>query len=167
VDHPEITGINHIGITTGDLDRAVRIWSDKYGIGPWTIYAYDGSNMTATVDGKPVDFRIRVGLCQIAAAFRIEIIQPLDGNGPYAESLARHGGADHIQHVRLDVADHSRAHAYFGRRVGTRLDARFKGKFGDPVVSATYLATDDLGFLIEIAHRPNDFEMPDPEKTYP
>ena len=53
------TDANHICIVTADIDRAVRVWSDKYGVGPWQVFSYDSSTMTALVNGEPTAFAIR------------------------------------------------------------------------------------------------------------
>jgi methylmalonyl-CoA/ethylmalonyl-CoA epimerase len=165
------TGINHLGVVTADLDRAVRTWTDRYGIGPWRFYRYDSSNMAAEVDGEPVEFEMRVGLCQLENA-RIELIQPLDDCSPYASSLAAHGGGDHIHHVRFDVANYDDSAARL-RELGAR--AIFHAAFqagGDGAdsspLTATYFATDsELGLTTEIVGVPDDFAMPEPERVYP
>jgi hypothetical protein len=164
------TGGNHICIATRDIDRAVRVWWDKYGVGPWRIFSYDASNMAATVDGEPVEFKMRAGLCQLGPHFRVEIIQPLDDRSPYAESLEQHDGADHIHHVRFDVGDYEDALGRLHRMgLGTRLRANFKGGSEDgPQLTGTYLGTEqDLGFVLEIANVPPGFSMPEPEYVYP
>ena len=51
------TGVNHICIATRDLDRAVRTWSDRYGVGPGRLWTKDDANMSAEVDGKPTELR--------------------------------------------------------------------------------------------------------------
>lgn len=158
------TGINHVCIATHDLDRAIRAWSARYGVGPWRVYRYDASNMAAAVDGQPTAFEMRVGLCQLGPAFRIEIIQPLDDGSPYAKSLARHGGADHVHHIRLEVDDYDDA---VGRLGGLGLDTVLDATF-DNGVTATYFSTEDeLGFTLEVARIPPGASMPDPELVYP
>ena len=74
---PFFTGINHICVVTHDIDRAVRTWSDRYGVGPWSLWTKDASNMTAVVDGEPTDFAMRVALCQLSPGFA-------DGDHPAA-----------------------------------------------------------------------------------
>lgn len=96
------TDANHICIVTADIDRAVRVWSDKYGVGPWQVFSYDSSTMTALVNGEPTAFAMQAALCQVGPHFRVEIIQPVGGGSPYAESLGRHQGANHVHHVRLE-----------------------------------------------------------------
>jgi catechol 2,3-dioxygenase-like lactoylglutathione lyase family enzyme len=153
------TGVNHVCVATRDLDRAVRIWSDRYGVGPWALWTKDSSN-----------FAMRVALCSLPSGTRIELIEPLDDRSPYAESLARHGGADHVHHVRLDVDDFADTRETLtGLGLEPVLDATFAGAPGiDSVVTATYLGTeDDLGFLLEIGDVPTGFAMPEPELVYP
>jgi methylmalonyl-CoA/ethylmalonyl-CoA epimerase len=164
------TGVNHICVATTDLDRAVRTWSDRYGVGPWSLYRYDRSNMSAVVDGRPVDFAMRVALAPLSAASRIEIIQPLDDRSPYAESLARHAGVDHIHHVRFDVDDHDGALSQLrALDLHTTLSAEFSGAPGtDASFAGTYFATeDDLGFVVEVGRAAPGFAMPEPEGVYP
>jgi methylmalonyl-CoA/ethylmalonyl-CoA epimerase len=164
------TGINHLGIVTADLDRAVGTWTDRYGIGPWRLYRYDSSTMAARVDDEPLEFEMRVGLCQLDNA-RIELIQPLDDRSPYALSLAAHGGGDHIHHVRFDVASYDDSAAQL-RELGARtvFHAAFKPSAGadSSPLTATYFATDgELGFTTEIVGVPDGFAMPEPELVYP
>ena len=56
---------------------------------------YGDANMEATVDGAPLEFRMRAALAELGPSFRIEIIQPMDERGPYGDSLRRNGDADH------------------------------------------------------------------------
>jgi methylmalonyl-CoA/ethylmalonyl-CoA epimerase len=164
------SGPNHVCIVTGDLDAAVRRWSDRYGVGPWRVFTYGRSNMEATMDGEPADFEMRVGLAELGPAFRVELIQPLDDRSLYAASLSKSGGTDHIHHLRLDVSD------FAGSRnklealgLDVRLDATFTGKHpdGDRVRGMYFDATGDLGFLLEIGDAPPSFSMPEPDYVYP
>ena len=45
---PIFTGGDHLGVVTRDLDAAVRTWADHYGVGPWQVFSYDETSMTAT-----------------------------------------------------------------------------------------------------------------------
>jgi len=164
------TGVNHICVVTADLDGAVRTWADRFDVGPWSVYEYDGSNMSAEVDGKPADFRMRAALCQLGPHARLEIIEPLDGDSPYAQSLDRHGGAAHIHHVRFDIADYGEARGRLQEQaLPVLLDATFSGGSPDgPRLRGTYFdATGELGFVVEIADRPDGFTMPAPASVYP
>jgi Glyoxalase/Bleomycin resistance protein/Dioxygenase superfamily len=167
---PLFTGGNHICIATHDLDRAVRTWWDRYGVGPWRVYRFDPSTVSAEVDGRPAEFSMRAALAQVGPHFRVEIIQPLDGDNPYTPSLERHGGADHIHHVRFDVADYDDAVGVMDA-LGLRsiMDARFAGGTEEsPRLVGKYVdTTDDLGFVLELADAPSGFVMASPEYEYP
>jgi catechol 2,3-dioxygenase-like lactoylglutathione lyase family enzyme len=170
VDAPVFTGINHICVVTHDLDRSVRTWFDRYGVGPWRIWTKDASNMSAIVDGEPTDFAMRVALCQLSAGFRLEIIEPLDQRSPYARSLAERGGADHIHHVRFEVSDHDDAERRLrGLGLPVLLEAEFAAAPGnDARFAARYFGTErDLGLVVETGGAPAGFAMPEPEEVYP
>jgi methylmalonyl-CoA/ethylmalonyl-CoA epimerase len=164
------SGPNHLCIVTADIDAAVRRWWDRYGIGPWRVYSYDRANMQAKVDGEPVEFEMRAALAQLGPAFRIEIIQPLDEQSPYAETLRRSRGVDHVHHVRLDVPDFDRTRdELLALGLPVRLEASFKGGPADERrARAMYFdASDDLGLVLEIGDVPAGFSMPEPDYVYP
>jgi hypothetical protein len=163
------TGLNHLGLVSADVGATIRVWADRYGVGPWQVYTFDESNMRdATVDGRPVEFAMRVALCSVSPAFSLEVIQPLDDASPWAESLRRHGGADHLHHVRLEVAHYGDVLAHLqGLGLVKTFSATFLGVGGDEV-TGTYLGTeDDLGFILEISQASPTFELPEPELQYP
>lgn len=164
------SGANHLCIVTADLDRAVATWADRYGVGPWTIYTKDASNVASAADGSPTPFGMRVALSSLAVTFRIELIQPLDGPSTYADSLASHGGRDHVHHLRLDVADYGATRGRLeGLDLEIPLDAWFDGAPGTkPRLRATYFDTrSELGVMLEIADLVPGFVMPEPEAVYP
>ena len=68
------SGGNHICIVTADLDRTIRRWWDSCRVGPWRVFSYDSSNMQASVNGSPADFKMRAALAQLGPTFRLEII---------------------------------------------------------------------------------------------
>ena len=76
---PVFSGINHIGVVTGDIERAVRTWADRYGIGPWRFYTEDSSNMRAVCDGAPTRFAFRVALAQLSPTARVDATTKLRG----------------------------------------------------------------------------------------
>lgn len=167
---PVFTGINHLCVVTRDLDRAVRTWADRYGVGPWRVMTYEPSMIEATVGGRPTEFGMRVGLAHIDESTRIEIIQPTDDRSPYAESLEARGGADHIHHVRMDIADYGDSRDRLEGELGlsTVLDGTFQTGAPDARSSATYLATEqDLGFIVEVAELPPGVVYPEPDYVYP
>jgi methylmalonyl-CoA/ethylmalonyl-CoA epimerase len=162
---PVFNGINHICVVTRDVDRAVRVWFEKYGVGPWRVFTFDTDSIDATVDGAPTQFAMRVGLCHFDPTTRLEIIQPLDDASPYAHALTARGDADHIHHVRLDVADYDDAMAEMGKRGNpTLLDGRFRGGTPGSQSRATYFDTEaDVGFIVEVADVRPGWTMIEPD----
>jgi len=162
------TGVKHVCVVTADVDRAVRTYADRYGLGPWRVFAYDDSNMDVTIGGGDADFQMRVGLCQVGG-FVIELIQPVGHDNVYSESLAAHGGADHVHHLKLEAVDFGAA----SRRLeAIGLSKTFDGRFagGDETSEAHgvyYDTEDDLGFVLEIGELTPTFAMTDPEYVYP
>jgi len=160
-----LTQVTQIGILTRDLDRVVRTWSDKYGVGPWQIHDFDPSNMTdMTVAGKPADFGMRIAIAFIGEMM-LEVIEPTSDGNIYAESLDRHGGADHFHHILCSTDEGFRA----------SLD-RFRDK-GVPTMQSGHMSTGatfayldteaDLGFALEVADVPENFSLPEPAAIYP
>lgn len=165
-----ITGINHVCVVTADLDRAIRTWYEDYGIGPWTDYRFDADNMEARVEGKRVDCAIRVAAAPLGdGRQKLELIQPLDACGPWAESLAAHGGADHIHHVRFDVADFdaaARALVEGGAPLG--LGADFSANPSEPPLRCNYFeGGPTIGFRVELGTAPPGFSLDNPSGTFP
>ena len=160
------TGLNHFCIVTSDLDRTVAVWTERSGIGPWALRTYDEAKIDASVDGTPTPFGMRVAITQLTPAVRIEIIQPLDERSPYAASLERHGGTDHLHHMRMDVEDYGTARARLeGLGLPKILDAEIVQGTGPGEVSrAIYFDTSaELGFVAEIADVPN-LKLLEPEE---
>jgi catechol 2,3-dioxygenase-like lactoylglutathione lyase family enzyme len=166
---PAFTGINHVGVVTGDLDRALRTWTESFGIGPWSVHTFDETNMSIEVDGEAVPTAARFAHAFVGETCRIELIEPLrDDDGPYARSLREHGGADHLHHVRLEVADFGAVLGAAARDgVGTVLDAVFADAGGGEPLRVAYLDTGPrIGFITEIVEFPDAFELAPPER-YP
>src|SRR4051794_34627999 len=165
-----VTGINHVCVVTHDLDRLVRTYWEKYGVGPWKIYRYDASNMRAFVAGEPTDFEMRAALAALGPGSRIELIQPLDERSPYAESLRASDEADHVHHVRLDFADYDEALAAAADAgAEVKMSAEFESGAEDGLAFKATSAKPNpaLGFLFGLGGAPSGFGMPPPEGVYP
>ncbi len=163
-----IVGLAHVGVVTADLDRAVRIWSDRYGVGPWRFWTYRDERVTARAFGDPIPVAIRIARCGLADGTAVELLQPLTGDGPFAASLAAHGGADHLHHVKLAVDDAVGVSARLDALGRERsLDARFTGAGAGTARSAYFETQEELGFRLEVGDHPADFRPTAPEATYP
>jgi hypothetical protein len=72
--------------------------------------------------------------------------------------------------VRFDVTDYGHSRAQLEELgLPVKLDATFMAGDDDaPRLRGTYFdASDELGFIVEIADRPDGFTMPDAASVYP
>ena len=94
-DGGPFTGVNHVCVVTRDLDRAVGRGSDGTASGPGHSGRKDDVEHVGRGRRRQAEsFAFRVGPLQRSPrGSRLELIEPLDDRGPYAESLARHDGA--------------------------------------------------------------------------
>ena len=145
------TGIKQIALVTADLDRAVRMWEDKYGIGPWIIMEWNPDAVAdPTLNGRPAQWSgHRMGMAKLGETF-IEIIQPREDDTETiaGRSLAQHGGRDHLDHIMFDTddadGDRERLEALGVTSDQGGLVRAFDARFD-------YMSTvDDLGFWVEI-----------------
>lgn len=167
---PLFSGANHVCIVTWDLDSAVRRWWDRYRVGPWRVFSYGRSNMAAVIDGEPAVFKMRAALTELGPGFRLEIIQPMDEENHYAESLRQHDGADHVHHLRLDVPEFGRVKdELVALGLPVQFDATFQGGSpdGERVRGMYFDTIGELGFLLEIGDAAPGFVMPEPDYVYP
>lgn len=153
-----------VSFATWDLDRVIRIWHDKYGVGPWEVLELDSSRLTeSTMDEKPATYGMRLGRARLGKNVVLEVCEPLDDNNIYAASLDRHNGIDHVHHIMCTTDDFDETLTAFKKRdVGNAMGGKFNG------LEFAYLDTvDDLGIWIELVKVPDSFVIPDPDAVYP
>ena len=86
-----LDGTVQICVVTHDLDKAVRAYADRLGIGPWWIQDAKPPEMTETwIRGVETPFSMRLALAW-TGDMMWEIIQPLTGPTVYKEFLETHG----------------------------------------------------------------------------
>ena len=94
--------IDQLGYVTADLDRAVALWTDKLGVGPWTVFR--NVRLTGSYRGAPAEVGIDVAL-SYRGAVQIELIEPTDdAPSPYRdEACDLRLGAHHVAWVVDDL----------------------------------------------------------------
>jgi methylmalonyl-CoA/ethylmalonyl-CoA epimerase len=123
----QLTGISQVGFVTADLERAMRTWSERYGVGPWRVREFGPKNL---VDPHPGSFSMKLATARLGD-IDLELIQPLDPDSGYARSLQHHGGADHVHHLLCSTGDFAQGMAGFERAgveptmAGTAYGTRF------------------------------------------
>ncbi|WP_225073628.1 VOC family protein [Desulfuromonas sp. CSMB_57] len=158
---PLFSKVLQIAMVVKDCDAAVRIWADKYGIGPWKIYEFNPDTVQdMIIRGEKVDYAMRLALCDIGGV-QWELIQPKDHKSIYAEFLQQHG--EGLHHVAFGTENYSDA-------------VRFYEEQGLPVLQGghwqgltyTYLdSLKDLNLVAEIYDLKPDFAWPEPQDVYP
>ncbi len=93
--------VSQLGYVVADIEKACRYYESTLGIGPFrSPFEVDMSG--AVFKGQPIQTRIRVAFVQ-SWDVQIELIQPVEGQNPYTEYLAKHG--DGIHHLGFTVTD--------------------------------------------------------------
>ncbi|MCP4805887.1 MAG: methylmalonyl-CoA epimerase [Proteobacteria bacterium] len=134
-----ITGLDHIAIATDDLQAAIKRFLEDFGI------PLAGTEVVPTESTSTAFFPL--------PGTRIELVAPLDGQGPIAASVAKRGpGLHHICFSTDDIeGDIERLRAK-GYRFTS--DAPKPGAHGTRVIFLHPKSTG--GVLIELAQHPTE-----------
>ena len=98
-----------LGYVVGDIEKACRHFESAFGIGPFSPPA-EVDMSGAVLRGKTVETKILVSFAQLGDV-QVEFIQPLEGENPYIEYLAKNG--DGIHHLAFETEDMAAAKAHF------------------------------------------------------
>ena len=93
-----------IGVVVKDIDQAMRMLTELFGIGPWrtTTWPLARPDMQYVFHGKPGHLKMRLAFAPLGP-IELELIQPLEGDSDYSRFLERTGGGLH--HILFDVPD--------------------------------------------------------------
>ena len=158
-----LDGTLQICVVTHDLDKAVRAYADRLGIGPWWIQDAKSPEMQDTkIRGVETPFSMRLALAW-TGSMMWEIIQPLEGPTVYREFLEKHG--EGVQHAAFSYSGVS-----FDLAVAT-----FKERGFEPIqecnwngVRVCYFDTHDATHTtFEIYDWPEYKALPEPQSWYP
>ena len=134
-----IVGLDHIAISTSHLEEAIRRFAEDFGL------ELAGTEAVPTEQTETAFFPLQ--------GTRIELVAPMDGQGPIAQSLEKRGPGIHHICFRTDdiLADMQRL-----RERGYRLlsDAPRPGAHGSQVVFVHPRSTG--GVLIELSQPASD-----------
>jgi len=168
-------GVLQVGIAVKDLKKALKIYNDGYGIGPWNIYYFNPKKIKNMIrNNKRVDHEFMVATTTLGN-IEMELMQPLDDKSIYAEFIKKQG--EGIHHIAYDVGDYDKAMKFF---ISKGLIVTQQGDIGGHIY--TYLSTEkDLKQSIKIYKTlPNYFKydvnkngnrrstsFPIPDEVYP
>ncbi len=158
-----ITNVAQVAILVPDLEKAMRNFWERFGVGPWSVYTYDHEFVPRQHrHGRPTRYSSRIGLANIGD-LRIELIQPLEGDTVYSEHIAKHGYG--VQHLGVLTKSMKESLADAGKAgFSVTMDGSGFGLDGDGAYA--YLDTEDLvGITLEFIERPKGRR--EPEYIYP
>jgi methylmalonyl-CoA/ethylmalonyl-CoA epimerase len=98
--HAGKKGHNHLGLVVADTDRTIAFYRDVIGLPGFRTNVFPMKN--ATYRDRLIDAAFKASFTDLGEG-RLELIQPLDGDSPFAEFLAAKGEGMH--HLRLEVDD--------------------------------------------------------------
>lgn len=158
-------GISQIALVVKDLDKTVKNYWEKFGIGPWHFYTYGQAPTDFThseYHGKPADFKMRLALTYFGPT-RIELIEHAEGDTIYKDFLEQHG--EGVQHLGIVVDDMEKA-LQDAQEAGLKIVMQGAGYGPDRDGRFVYLATEEeFGTTFELIERPQKRHKP--EKVYP
>ena len=138
--------IIHLGIVVEDLEKAVKIYEESLGIGPWEIQDAREFFSQMRVNGG-CGLEIRTAMFR-GDGYEIELITPT-GEGAYADWLRERGPGLH--HVKFETSDDYQTIVGEAERISARppyLDVKWPD--GKPLVAYADILQ-ETGLLIEVS----------------
>jgi methylmalonyl-CoA/ethylmalonyl-CoA epimerase len=152
MQQPVFTETMQIGIVVPDLEAAIRIYQDQYGIGPWTIHQFiPGEVKVWRENGKAIQPAATRFAAAMVGSVQWELIQPLDDTSIFARFLAEKGGGVH--HIAVATPEYDKTLNEQAKRgnalvMDCELGAQYEG------IKVAYLGTEhDLGVIVEVFNR--------------
>ncbi len=139
--------IIQLGVVVRDVDHCVARYGELLGWQDWHFNTVDtarGKGRNFTFAGKPIEARARIAWTVIGQ-LELELIEPQDDSGIYAEFLRQKGPGLH--HVMIEAPDFHSTLAGFAAQ---SCDVLASGEL-QKTRFALIDTLDDLGMLIEIA----------------
>ncbi len=158
---PLFKKVLQVAMVVKNCDEAVKLWADKYGVGPWKIYEFNSDTVSnMIIRGEKVDYAMRLALCDIGGV-QWELIEPKDDKSIYAEFLKDKG--EGLHHCAFGVDNYKEAVKFYKDKGLPILQG------GDwEGMTYTYLDSQkDLNLIAEIYDLSDDFAWPEPLAVYP
>lgn len=158
---PAFAETMQIGIVVPDVEEAVRVYRDAYGIGGWQIMEVGSENTRdVRLHGRPVGWTSKIAVTMVGSVMW-ELIQPVDEDDLFGRFLAGRGGVGGVHHIAVSTPDY--------RGVVAEQEAR--GRV--PILSGTFSGVDvqyldterELGVILEVfSGFPEGIEKPGAER---
>ncbi len=130
-------GLDHVAILVSDLDAAIRLYRDVYGL------------ELSEVEEVPTE-KVRVAIFGHGAG-RIELVSPLGADSPMAKAIQKRG--EGLHHICLEVPDIEQAMASLRQRGAPLLDETPRPGAGGARVAFVH-PKGSSGVLVELRQGP-------------
>lgn len=154
--------ISQIGFIYKDLEKAMYLWVDKLGIGPWKILTLSNDsvhdakilkNKKIVLNNEP--FKFHCAMCRVANV-QIELIQPEYGKTIYDDYLKKKG--EGLHHIK-ELIPPERWEANLNDYEKKGMPEIFSGKIGETFYA--YINTEEaLGFILEFGNGVSNKKYP-------
>lgn len=134
-----MTGLDHVAILVADLDAAVKLFRDVYGL------------ELAEIEDVPSE-KVRVAIFGHGAG-RIELVSPSGPDSPMHEALEKRG--EGLHHLCLEVPDVEKAMASLRARGAPLLDEKPRPGAGGAKVAFVH-PKGSRGVLVELRQGPTN-----------
>jgi len=104
-----------IGVVVADLDQAIKVLTDVFGIGPFRVLDWPPTgrdDMDRRYYGQPADFTKRVAFAEMGSV-ELELIEPATGDSIWADFLKEHGPG--IHHIRFNTLNLDQIQGYLSQ----------------------------------------------------
>ena len=134
-----MNGLDHVAILVSDLDAAIRLYRDVYGL------------ELAEVEEVPSE-KVRVAIFGHGAG-RIELVSPSGPDSPMAKAIEKRG--EGLHHVCLEVPDIAKAMAALKEQGSPLLDEEPRAGAGGAKVAFVH-PKGSRGVLVELREGPKN-----------
>ena len=101
----KVKGIHQVAVVVKDIQAAAENYWNILGIGPWDIYSWEAPTVyDRKYYGKPAWAREKIAITQVGAV-QMELVQPVEGDSVYQDSLTEHGEGLHHINFLVDNVD--------------------------------------------------------------
>jgi methylmalonyl-CoA/ethylmalonyl-CoA epimerase len=132
-----MTGLDHVAILVADLDAAVKLFRDIYGLGEPEIEVVPGEKVRVAIFGH--------------GAGRVELVTPTAPDSPMAKALAKRG--EGLHHLCIEVPDIVQAMAGLRAAGAPLLDEKPRAGAGGAQVAFVH-PRGSRGVLVELRQGP-------------
>ena len=144
---PWLTGINHVGVTVGDLDEALAFYKDVFGLEPMLVTEASGADVAATFQVPGADFRVAFLPVGASVWELVEYAAPRRTLDPRHDDVAG-------MHVCFEVSDMDAALAHLARYGVAVPDAPLEITDGPTAGARIAYVRDPYGAQIELLQPP-------------